>query len=96
MDNTTPQTIPEILQTPQEEPSKAIKISAVIGFSFLFYCLLFVIVYTVGVVTKGESDIVFVSLYTVLMAFVSLFAGICLIYRIDKKNYIINKIKKFL
>jgi hypothetical protein len=58
--------------------------------------LLFAVVSVVGVATEGESNIGFGSLYTLPMMFVSLFAGVCLIYGIDKKNYIINKIKNFL
>lgn len=92
MGNTTPQTP----QTPQEEPYAVIKISAVIGFSFLFYCLLFIIVWVVGVATKGESNVGFGSLYTIPMMFASLFAGVWLIYRIDTENYIIRKIKYLL
>ena len=80
----------------KKEPPKAIKLITSIGFSFLFYCLLFVILWVVGVATKGENNIVFGSLPTIPMVLASLFAGFCLIYIMDEKNYIINKIKNFL
>ena len=77
----------------EEEPNKIIKFIAALGSSFLFYCLLFFIVFLLGVIINEESNLNFFSLYSIPMMLASLFAGFCLIYQIDNKNYIINQIR---